>query len=93
MDKNVSVRVKISGRVQGVFFRMETKKYADRIGIGGWVRNMADGAVEAVFQGNDSQIARMTDWCKKGPPLSRVEDVTVKEEMAPEKFTSFEITY
>ena len=93
MEKYNSVRVRITGRVQGVFFRMETKKFADRLGVTGWVRNMADGRVEAVFQGDEDQITEMMAWCKNGPPLSRVENVAVSQENVTEKFTSFEITY
>lgn len=93
MEKINSIRVFISGRVQGVFFRAETKKMADSVGIKGWVRNMPDGRVEAVFQGNDEQLSRMTEWCKKGPRLSRVTGIEVSDEMVPEEFTSFEITY
>ena len=93
MKKMMCVRVVVSGRVQGVFFRMETKRAADQVGVTGWVRNKQDGRVEAVFQGDDNQIDRMVEWCKKGPALSRVTRVDVTEEMVSNDFTSFEISY
>jgi len=67
-----SVRVVISGRVQGVGYRAWTVATARRLGITGWVRNRADGTVEAVFSGD---TAAMLEACKKGPLMSRVEKI------------------
>ena len=92
MEKMRCVKVIISGRVQGVFFRMETKRAADQAGVTGWVRNKRDGRVEAVFQGEKDQVARMIEWCKRGSPLSRVSGVDITEEAVSSDFTSFEIT-
>ena len=70
-----SVRVVVSGRVQGVWFRAWTKKQAKSRGLSGWVRNLNDGTVEAVFSGADETVTSMLEACKTGPPLARVERV------------------
>lgn len=84
------VSIIISGRVQGVFFRASTRKKAEMLGLVGWVRNNADGTVEAVFEGPSDSVGEIIDWCRTGSPDSEVTDVVVKE-IAPEGFTSFEI--
>ena len=70
-------RVVVHGAVQGVFFRVETRDRARTLGIGGWVRNTADGSVEAVFEGDDEPVESMVDWCGRGPRGARVDDVDV----------------
>lgn len=67
----VRARVLVSGKVQGVFYRDTTKKEADRRGLHGWVRNLRDGRVEAVFEGPEAEVAAMVAWCRIGSPLSR----------------------
>ena len=84
--------VKIYGRVQGVWFRASTKEMADKLGIKGWVRNMPDGTVEAVFEGDDKSVEKMIEWCHRGPPLARVDRVEVEYE-EPQGETSFRIRY
>jgi acylphosphatase len=71
-------RVVIRGRVQGVFFRVETRERARSLGLAGWVRNNPDGTVEAVFQGERDRIDSMLAWCRRGPAAARVEDVEVE---------------
>ncbi|MGD8520143.1 MAG: acylphosphatase [Desulfobacterales bacterium] len=83
----------ISGRVQGVFFRMETMRAARRIGVFGWVRNLRDGNVEAVFEGDKTRIDAILDWCKEGPPHAHVTDVKVDWQEYTGEFESFVITY
>ena len=73
-----SVRVVVSGRVQGVWFRAWTKKQAKSRGLSGWVRNLNDGTVEAVFSGADETVTSMLEACKTGPPLARVEHVDIE---------------
>jgi acylphosphatase len=87
------VRVMISGRVQGVFFRAETREAAQRFGVSGWVRNTQDGRVEAVFEGNSRDIEEMIRWCRKGPPTARVENVDVNREGFKDEFDSFSVRY
>jgi acylphosphatase len=70
-------RVVVSGRVQGVFFRAETKDRARSLELAGWVRNNADGTVEAVFEGDRERIESMVDWCRRGPNLADVRHVRV----------------
>ena len=77
-----TVRVRISGRVQGVFFRTSCARVAEDLGIAGWVRNLPLGDLEAVFQGGDQAVADMLTWCKEGPPQARVEKVEVEDEPA-----------
>ncbi len=69
------VRVVISGRVQGVWFRGWTREEARRRGLDGWVMNRRDGAVEAVFQGEDAEVDDMLEACWKGPPHAEVAEV------------------
>jgi acylphosphatase len=83
----------IHGRVQGVCFRIETQRAAQRIGLAGWVRNLADGTVEAVFEGTPGQVDRMLEWCHQGPPASQVTKVDIRRQTHPKSFASFEITY
>lgn len=70
-----AVRVRVSGRVQGVWFRAWTGDRAREIGLDGWVRNRADGTVEALFAGPAAAVARMVEACRDGPPAARVDDV------------------
>ena len=71
-------RVVVSGSVQGVFFRTETRDRARSLGVAGWVRNVPDGTVEAVFEGNDEKVDSMVEWCRRGPSGAGVDDVEVK---------------
>lgn len=70
-------RVVIRGRVQGVFFRAETRDRARSLGLRGWVRNVPDGTVEAVFEGERERIESLLVWCRRGPALADVDDVEV----------------
>ena len=81
MVNKVRVRVFISGRVQGVFFRKNTIKRAKNLGLVGWVRNLKDRRVEVVFEGAESDVKKMINWCKKGPLLAHVDNVIVKSEV------------
>ena len=65
-------RVLVDGRVQGVFFRDTCRREAAVAGIEGWVRNLADGRVEAVFEGEADAVQRLVDWCRAGPPRATV---------------------
>lgn len=85
--------VYISGWVQGVFFRAYTRDKATELGLKGWVRNLGDGRVEAVFEGEKEAINEMLEWCHKGSPSARVEDVKVEWEEFKGEFGSFEVRY
>jgi acylphosphatase len=82
--------VLISGLVQGVFFRDTCSREAVRHGVGGWVRNLRDGRVEAVFEGAEDAVDRMVAWSRRGPSKARVTGVTVATE-PPEGLTGFMI--
>jgi len=79
-----------TGRVQGVFFRASTQKKAQELGLNGWVRNLSDGRVEAVFQGSSELIDALITWCKDSMPLSHVISVET-EQQVPENIQGFEI--
>ncbi|HJQ93729.1 MAG TPA: acylphosphatase [Candidatus Thermoplasmatota archaeon] len=74
------IRVLVSGTVQGVWFRESTREEADRLGVAGWVRNLADGRVEAVFEGAALGVEAMAAWCHRGPKGAAVERVDAKPE-------------
>lgn len=77
MTEKARARVIITGRVQGVFFRSETQRAAERLGVNGWVRNLPDGTVEAVFEGDRQAVEDTVAWCHQGAPMARVADVRV----------------
>ena len=93
MDEKVRVHLIISGFVQGVFFRSNTQEKAKEIGVFGWVRNLGDGRVEAVFEGEKERVEEMIGWAKKGPELARIENVEIKWEEYQGEFDDFEIKY
>ena len=72
-------RLRIHGRVQGVWFRESMRLEAERLNVAGWVRNTADGAVEAVIQGPAEAVETLIEWARSGPPLARVDRVEVNE--------------
>jgi acylphosphatase len=76
--------------VQGVYFRAEAQNRARSLRIGGWVRNAADGSVEAVFEGEDERVESMVAWCRRGPPGARVDDAEVVWE-EPQGETAFRV--
>ncbi|RLI91093.1 MAG: acylphosphatase [Candidatus Altiarchaeales archaeon] len=89
----VRAHVYISGRVQGVFFRSNTRNMAEKLDLTGWVRNLPDGRVEAVFEGEESDVKEMLEWCHKGPRYASVSDVEVKFDKPTGEFDRFEIRY
>jgi acylphosphatase len=93
MSKKVRAHVIISGRVQGVFFRMETKRAADSCEVLGWVRNRRDGTVEAIFEGNEENVNSILEWCKGGPRLADVKKVDVELEDYTGDYYEFELRY
>mgnify|MGYP002784365579 CR=1 FL=1 len=88
--ERIRAHVLISGRVQQVGFRFSTQDMAMVYGLAGWVRNLPDGRVEAVFEGDRATIEKMLEWCHKGPPSAVVKDVMVMYE-ALEGLNGFEI--
>lgn len=86
----VRYRVLVSGRVQGVYFRDACRQLALQRGVRGWVRNMPDGRVEAVFEGPAGDVQQLVDWSRRGPRAAVVADVSVRAE-PPEGLGSFQI--
>ena len=78
----------IQGRVQGVWFRESMRQEAERLGVTGWVRNLADGSVEAVVQGPTEAVDALLVWARSGPPMAQVERVTLTETQG--HFSTFE---
>ena len=88
----ISRKVRVYGRVQGVFFRQWAVNHARTLGISGWVRNAPDGTVEAHLSGDESAVARMIDAMRQGPSQARVEEVTV-ENIEPEDVNGFSVRH
>jgi acylphosphatase len=86
----VRYRVLISGQVQGVYFRAACQRMAWQRGVNGWVRNLDDGRVEAVFEGAPGDVQHLVDWSRHGPRLAVVSDITVQAE-PPEGLRAFTI--
>ena len=89
----IRAHVFISGLVQGVFFRSKTSAEARRQSVTGWVRNLFDGRVEAVFEGEEESVKRLLDFCRAGPAGARISKVDVVWETYTDQFSSFEINY
>ncbi len=87
----VSAKVRISGRVQGVWFRQSTREQAAGLGITGWCRNCPDGSVEALFQGKKEVVQNIIDWCHEGPKMARVDQVDVEWLDCADGFSVFEV--
>lgn len=86
------VHAMLSGRVQGVFFRAKTRETARRNDVSGWVRNTADGRVEAVFEGQAQGVEQVVRWCRGGGPRNaRVDDIRLQEEVYQGEFDTFSI--
>lgn len=85
------VRLQVSGRVQGVFFRSNTQEQAQERGLTGWVRNTRDGRVEAEVQGAPRAVEELIDECRTGPPAAQVDDVEVTDIDVVSDERSFEV--
>jgi acylphosphatase len=83
----------VSGRVQGIFFRDETQDEAMRHGLTGWVRNLPDGRVEAVFEGEKASVDKLIEFCRRGPPGARVSNVDVAWQPYVGEFREFRVRY
>lgn len=92
MAENVRAHAVIEGRVQGVAFRWETQRVAAKHQVRGWVRNLPDGRVEAVFEGPRPQVEAVLDWCHRGPAIARVDAVDIQWEDFKGEFEGFSIT-
>jgi len=85
--------VYVAGRVQGVFFRYETQREAKVRNVRGWVRNLSDGRVEAVFEGEKADVEKLVEFCHQGPPGATVTRVEVTWEEYRGEFETFKLRY
>lgn len=85
--------VYVSGRVQGVFFRATTRDESRKRGVTGWVKNLSDGRVEAVFEGEEDDVQEMVDFCHEGSRAAQVSDVEVEWKEYQGEFSGFEVRY
>ena len=83
-------RVRVAGRVQAVGFRYSAQQRARSLGVDGWIRNLPDGAVEAVFEGDDEHVDSMVEWCRRGPAGATVTDLETRWEQ-PAGETGFRV--
>jgi acylphosphatase len=93
MSQKIRCHIFISGRVQSVFFRDNTRKKAEKLGVFGWVKNLSDGRVEAVVEGEKDKIENLIEWAKKGPFLAKVNDLEIEWQEYKGEFTNFKIRY
>jgi acylphosphatase len=89
----ITVHARIEGRVQGVCFRDYTRQEAKKLGLTGWVKNMPDGSVEAVFQGSENDIEKMTKWLDSGSPHANVLSVQIRECYDDHHYPDFQILH
>lgn len=86
---NTRAHVLVSGKVQGVFFRSSTKDKAEELRLSGWVRNLSDGRVEAVFEGKKEDVDKIVEWCRKGPEYAKVTGIDIFMEDYKGEFKDF----
>ena len=91
--KHQRVRLLVSGKVQGVFFRQALKVAAKKNNVSGWVRNLKDRRVEAVLEGDSKSVNSVIEWTRIGPANSRVDDIEIINEEAKNEFSTFEVLY
>ena len=87
------VHIFASGRVQGVYYRQLTLKHASELGVKGWVKNLLDGKVEAVFEGESEAVNKLVELCRKGPSFARVDHLEIDEEVYKNEFETFRVTH
>ena len=90
---NQRIRIIVNGKVQGVFFRQTLKVKAKKNEIFGWVKNLKDGRVEAILEGDEEKISKIIEWAHGGPANARVEDVEIRNEKFIGEFSKFDVLY
>jgi len=91
--ENTRIHAWVSGRVQGVFFRATTRRKAKKLNVKGWVKNLSDGRVEAVFEGDKDNVEKIVKWCHKGSIPAKVNKVETKGEKYTGKFDDFKVVF
>ncbi|HUU07418.1 MAG TPA: acylphosphatase [Thermoplasmata archaeon] len=92
-DVRIRAHVFFGGKVQGVFFRANAQKYAESLGLVGWARNTSDGRVEAVFEGEQSQVLKAIDWCEHKQPYAKVTSMEIENSEPTGEFSEFAIVW
>jgi acylphosphatase len=92
-NKKTSVRLLVNGKVQGVYFRLNMQQIAMKNSVFGWVRNLADGRVEALLEGNKEDVEKTIEWSKRGPENARVDDLKIDYLEYEGKFVDFAILH
>ena len=87
------IRIFVTGKVQGVYFRQTLKVMAKKNDIFGWVKNLKDGRVESILEGNEEKVNRLVEWAHGGPASARVEYVEVQNEKFIGEFSKFDVLY
>ena len=87
------IRIIVTGKVQGVFFRQALKVMAKKNNVFGWVKNLKDGRVEAVLEGAEEKVSRLVEWSHGRPANARVEDVDIHNEKFSGEFSKFDVLY
>ena len=87
------IRLFVTGKVQGVFFRQMLKVMAEKNNVFGWVRNLKDGRVEAVLEGAEDKVSRLVEWSHGGPANARVKDIEIHNEKFSGEFSKFDVLY
>ena len=90
---NKRVRIFVTGKVQGVFFRQTLKVMAKKNNVFGWVKNLNDGRVESLLEGDEKKISILVEWAQNGPANSRVESVEIQNEKFISEFSKFDVLY
>lgn len=93
MEDKIRIHAIIKGRVQGVFFRQETKRTAEACNVTGWVKNLPDGTVEAVLEGNRDDVEKVVRWCHQGPPAATVTEVNISQFPYTGEFDGFVVRF
>ena len=93
MKSKARAHIFISGKVQGVFLRYNTSREAKKLGITGWIWNLPDGRVEAVFEGEKDKIEKIIEWIRQSPTFTKIEKVEVKWEKPKNEFKDFRMIY
>jgi acylphosphatase len=93
MSLIVAKHVWITGQVQGVFFRASAEEQGQALRLQGWVRNLPDGRVEALVQGDTDAVATFLAWCRRGPPMARVDHVEVVAELVKPTLSMFGVHF
>ncbi len=91
--QNQRIRIIVTGKVQGIFFRQALKVMAKKNNVFGWVKNLKDGRVEAVLEGDEEKVSRLVEWAHGGPANARVEDVEILNEKFSSEFSKFDVVY